>query len=206
MTENVQEFVIVSAGRGADRKPATEGAAPSDAPDSEMRFVPCVAVIVPAPQLPVKPFGVAINSPAGSVSPKPMPLNPAAALGLVRVKLRVVVPFNGIDAAPKALLMVGGANTVRLAVDVLLLPPSFDDTWTELLFCPEVVPVTFTEMLHEEFAAAVAPESEIEDDPATAVRVGPHPLRVPGGVATTNPLGRVSVNERPVNATFEFVF
>src|SRR5947209_18213922 len=37
-------------------------------------FVPCVAVIVPPPQEPVRPFGVEITRPAGSVSLKPTPV------------------------------------------------------------------------------------------------------------------------------------
>ena len=45
------------------------------APDRLTTFVPCVPVIVPPPQLPVRPFGVDIISPAGNVSLKPMPLS-----------------------------------------------------------------------------------------------------------------------------------
>src|SRR5215472_9445084 len=39
-----------------------------------IEFVPAVAVIVPPPQEPVRPFGVEITRPAGNVSVKPMPL------------------------------------------------------------------------------------------------------------------------------------
>jgi len=45
----------------------------SAAPVRLITFVPAVAVIVPAPQVPARPFGVAITSPAGSVSVKPTP-------------------------------------------------------------------------------------------------------------------------------------
>ena len=38
-------------------------------------FVPAVAVIVPAPQVPVRPFGVETTRPAGSVSLKPTPVS-----------------------------------------------------------------------------------------------------------------------------------
>jgi hypothetical protein len=55
-TENVQEVLGASV-----------------APDRLAIFVPCVAVIVPPPQVPVSPFGVEINKPAGSVSLNPTP-------------------------------------------------------------------------------------------------------------------------------------
>jgi hypothetical protein len=43
------------------------------APDKLTMFVACVAVIAPAPQLPVRPFGVEMTRPTGSVSVKAMP-------------------------------------------------------------------------------------------------------------------------------------
>jgi hypothetical protein len=43
------------------------------APVKLITLVPAVAVIVPAPQVPTWPFGVAITSPAGRVSLKPKP-------------------------------------------------------------------------------------------------------------------------------------
>src|SRR3979411_797382 len=66
-------------------------------------------VIVPAPHDPVRPFGVATARPAGSVSPKATPKSATVALGLVMVKVRVVVAFRLMLAAPKALAMLGGA-------------------------------------------------------------------------------------------------
>ncbi len=57
-TENVHEVLCVS-----------------EAPAKLTTFVPCVAVIVPPPQLPVRPFGVDITKPAGKVSLKPMPVS-----------------------------------------------------------------------------------------------------------------------------------
>jgi hypothetical protein len=45
------------------------------APVRLITFVACVAVMVPPPQLPVKPFGVATTRPAGSVSLKPTPVS-----------------------------------------------------------------------------------------------------------------------------------
>src|ERR1041385_575740 len=49
------------------------------APDRLMTLAPCVAVIVPLPQLPVSPFGVETISPDGKVSLKLTPLSPAVA-------------------------------------------------------------------------------------------------------------------------------
>lgn len=50
------------------------------APERLITFVPCVAVMVPPPQEPVRPLGVAITSPAGRVSEKLTPLSEAVAL------------------------------------------------------------------------------------------------------------------------------
>jgi hypothetical protein len=56
-TENVQLVLVASV-----------------APDKLITFVPCVAVMVPPPQEPVRPFGVEIIRPPGSVSLKATPL------------------------------------------------------------------------------------------------------------------------------------
>ena len=75
-------------------------------PAIDTRFVPAAAVMVP-PQLPPMLFGVAITSPAGNVSVKPMPVSVpgsgdagltstvGAVLGLVIVKVSDVVPPTG---------------------------------------------------------------------------------------------------------------
>ena len=73
-------------------------------------------VMVPDPQEPVRPFGLATARPAGSVSPNATPLRATVAFGFVMVKLRVVVPFRLMLAAPKALAMDGGPITVMVAV------------------------------------------------------------------------------------------
>ncbi len=54
--------------------------------------VPAVAVIVPLPQLPVRPFGVATTSPAGNVSVNPTPVRAVDTFGLVISKDKVDVP------------------------------------------------------------------------------------------------------------------
>jgi hypothetical protein len=87
-------------------------------------FVPATAVIVPAPQVPVSPFGVDTTSPAGSVSVKATPLRVVDVLLFCTVKLSDVEPLRGIPAAPKALTRAGGATTVIDAFEVLPVPLS----------------------------------------------------------------------------------
>jgi hypothetical protein len=69
---------------------------------------PAVAVMLPPPQDPVRPLGVATTSPAGKASVKPTPLSDGPTLGLARVKLRLVAAFRRMLGAPNALLIVGG--------------------------------------------------------------------------------------------------
>src|SRR5574340_538741 len=107
-------------------------------------------------------------------------------------------------ALANALLMVGGATTVTVAVLLVVpVPPSVDVMApVVLLWTPAVVPFTFTEKLHEPLAAIVPPDRLTLPLPATAVIVPlPHvPLR-PFGVATTRPPGRVSLKPTPLSAT-----
>ena len=90
----------------------------SVAPESDMLPLPAVAVIVPPPHEPVRPFGVATISPPGNVSVNATPVRAFVSDGLVTVKLKLVVPLVGTLATPKDLLSVGGASTARLAADV----------------------------------------------------------------------------------------
>jgi hypothetical protein len=81
-------------------------------------------VIVPPPQFPLSPFGVATTRPEGKLSVNATPVSePALAIGLVIVKLSEVEPFRGIVAAPNDFAIVGGDATLRLAVAVLPVPP-----------------------------------------------------------------------------------
>jgi hypothetical protein len=102
--------------------------AASVAPDRLTEEDPPVAVIVPPPQEPVSPLGVATTKPDGSVSVKATPLKLSPALGFMIVKLRLVLPPTAIAAAPKLLLIDGGPVTVTLAVAVLPVPPLVDVT------------------------------------------------------------------------------
>ena len=89
-----------------------EALAASVAPDRLTELEPATAVMVPPPQVPLRPFGVLTSKPAGSVSVKATPVSETVlAAGLVMVKLRLVVPFTGMEAAPNDLLMLGGATT-----------------------------------------------------------------------------------------------
>jgi hypothetical protein len=115
------------------------------------------AAIVPPLQEPLNPLGVATTSPVGSVSVKPMPLKEAVALGFAITKLRLVLPFNGIDETPNVLVMSGGATfaggpTVRLADAVLPLPAFVEVTTPVVLVrVPVDVPLTVTLNVHDPF-------------------------------------------------------
>src|SRR6185312_3012579 len=113
------------------------------------------------------------------------------------VKLNELEPFKGMLAAPKALVMVGGPTTLTLAFEVLPVPPLVELTVTLLFLTPPVVPCTFTETVQVAPGAKVAPERLTADEPAAAVAVPPHVLFRFGGVATTKPTGRLSVNAIP---------
>ena len=98
------------------------------APERLIKFVPCVAVMVPPPHVPTKPFGVAIIRPPGKVSLNATPFNTLVVLLFWIVKLNDVEPFNGIEAAPNALMITGGATTVNDAFEVLPVPPLVEVT------------------------------------------------------------------------------
>src|SRR5689334_3505361 len=166
---------------------------------------PAVAVIVPAPHVPVSPFGVETTRPAGSVSLKATPVSATVAFGLLMVKLRLVEPFSGMLAAPNAFEIVGGATTVIDALAVLPVPPLVEVAWTLLFFTPAVVPCTLSETVQLAPGARLAPLKLTDEEPATAVAV---PLQVVLrllGVATTKPAGRLSVKATPFNVRFTFV-
>ena len=78
---------------------------------------PAVAVAVPVQSL-VRPLGVATTRPSGRLSVNATPFSVELTLLLLSVNVRLLVPFNGIVAAPKALVILGGLITVRLAEEV----------------------------------------------------------------------------------------
>lgn len=95
--------------------------AASVAPDRLTIDEPDVAVIIPPPQLPVSPFGVATRRPVGSVSMKETPVNAVSVSELVIVKLNEVVSFKRILAAPNDLLIDGSSITTSVSVAGSLL-------------------------------------------------------------------------------------
>ena len=167
------------------------------APLSEMTPIPAVVVNVP-PHCVVEE--VATVRPAGNVSENATPVNAVPVFEFVIVKVRVVVPFNGIVVAPKDLLIEGGTTTVIEALAVFPVPPFVDVTFPVMLFCtPAVEPVTVTFNVHVPLAAIVAPLNEMIPVPAVVVNVPPH--CAVEEVATVRPAGNVSVNATSVNAT-----
>src|SRR5947209_6341134 len=120
-------------------------------PDKLMLVVLAVAVTVP-PQLLVTPGVASTCRPPVSVSLKAMPVSPVVlAAGLVMVKVSVVVPFTGMVAAPKALLMAGGATILMVAVLLVVpVPPSVEVMAPVVLTAsPAAVPVTSTLNVHD---------------------------------------------------------
>src|ERR1700690_2612324 len=69
---------------------------------------PALAMIVPPPQVPVKPLGVDTVSPEGRVSVKPIPLKDKPELGFDRLNVSEVLPFNDTLVAPNFFAIVGG--------------------------------------------------------------------------------------------------
>jgi len=142
-----------------------------------------------------------VVNPRGRVSVNPIPVKVLVLLGLVIVKVRLVVPLNGILAAPNALLIAGGASTVIDAVAVVVLvPPSVELTVLLVLFLtPAVVAVRSTFTVQVPPAAAMVPPLNVREvSPALGVNVPPHDVLAFGVLATANPAGNESVNPTPV--------
>ena len=79
----------------------------SVAPDKLTALDPLMAVIVPPPQLPLRPLGVATTISAGNVSVKAIPVSWPAGFGFMIVKFRLVVPPSGIVPALNDFVIVG---------------------------------------------------------------------------------------------------
>ena len=191
----------------------------SVAPDRLTLPDPAVAVMVPPPHEPVSPFGVATTTLAGNVSVNAIPVSgtefPA---GLVMVKLSVERSFGPIATGLNALLIEGGATTTMLAEAV---PPVMGTkvpvpsskvavTFPLVLFLvPAVVPVTLTESEQEPFAGKFNDATLIVLLPGLSITSTPTVVHVPAkplGLATTRPLGSVSLTEMFTSAVLEFGF
>src|SRR5258708_1164654 len=111
---------------------------------------PSVAVTVPPLQVGLGLPGVATIRPAGRVSVNAVPFSVMFWLLLLSiVMVRLVVPFNGIEAAPNALAMCGGLMTTRVAVDALTaLPASVESSVTLLVYLLSTALDTSTLMVH----------------------------------------------------------
>src|SRR5262249_28262183 len=110
------------------------------------------------PQVGVVPLGPV--NPAGKLSVNETPVNATVAFGFESTRLRLVVPFWTIDAAPNDFVIVGGATTVTVAV--FDGPPGPDSVElmgpVVLFFTPAVAPVTTTVIVQLPLAASVPPE------------------------------------------------
>src|SRR5262249_52982460 len=151
-------------------------------------------------------------SPFVSVSLKAIPVSDVVlAAGLVIVKVAVVVPFSGMVAAPNALLIVGGATILIVAVLLVAPVPPFVEVIGRVVLwaSPAAVPVTFTVRVHEALCATVPPERLITPVPAVAVTEPLQVLTTPGTAATASVpvvFGSVSLNATPVRSPKAVVF
>ncbi len=145
-------------------------------------------------------------NPEGRESVKASPLRPTVVFGLVMVNVTLVLPFSGTEVAPNALLMVGGATTVSVAVLLVLPAPVSAELMAPVVLdlVPADVPVTFTPMEHEPLDASVPPVKLMVLEPAVSDTVPVHVVLAPLGVDTTKPPGRLSVKATPVSAKLEF--
>jgi hypothetical protein len=100
----------------------------------------------------------------------------------------------------------GGAITKMEAIEVLLVPPSFDVAKTLFNLEPATVPWMLTETEQLAPAASAAPDKLTVLEFATAVAVPPQVFDRTGVAATTRPAGRLSVNATPVRETLVFGF
>src|SRR5262249_39838030 len=155
---------------------------------------PAVAVTDP-PQVLLSPLGVPTTKPEGRLSVKSSPVSPVKLFGLLILNVSVVVPFNGMLAAPNSFVIVGGLATVRLAEEVLPLPPSVDVIADVVfVYCPGAAPVTVTVNMQSVVALTVAPVQVIL---VGAVSVTVPPQTVAEAFGTVSPVGNVSVKPIP---------
>ena len=102
--------------------------------------------------------------------------------------------------------MTRSASSATVSVAVLLVvpvPPFVELTTPVMsLFTPTVVPVTFNEIVQVVPGVVMMPPVRLMlPEPAFAVTVPPQLFVSPFGVATTNPVGKVSARATPVSAT-----
>ena len=163
---------------------------------------PATAVAVP-PQVLLSPLGVATTSPAGKVSVNATPFSVTFVLGFWMLNVSEVVPFNGMLAAPKALVIDGGEATIRVAVLLVAPVPPLVELIAPvvLVTVPDCVPVTFTTIVQVEPGVAIDPPVKLMlVELAAAVTVPPQVLLTPGVEATCRPFVNVSLKAIPFSA------
>src|SRR5271166_5911674 len=176
-------------------------AAPANnvAPDRLTLLDPAAAV-TPV-QLVFRPLGVDTTRPPGSPSVKPTPVSATVVFGFPTVKFRVVLWFNGIVAAPKFLVIVGGATTVMLAVAKFpLLSLSLALIVPVELFCtPGWAPITVAVRVQVAawatlilFTPMLVGRPRVENEP--------HPTP-PSDPTICRPTGRMSPKATPVKSS-----
>src|ERR1044071_3648735 len=119
------------------------------------------------------------------------------------VNVRLVVPFNGMVAAPNVLVMDGGEATISVAVLLVAPVPPLVELIAPvvLVTVPDCVPVTFTTIVQVAPGVAIDPPVRlIEVEFAAAVTVPPQLFVTPGVEATCSPLVSVSLNAIPFSA------
>lgn len=97
-------------------------------PDKLIVPLPGVAMIAPEPQEPVIFGFAAITTPDGKMSLKATPLSALVLFSFLIVKVRVLFAFKVMLSGLKPLKMMGGSTTVRLALEMLPVPPSVEVT------------------------------------------------------------------------------
>lgn len=85
-----------------------EASAASVAAERLTLLAPAAAEIVPPPQLPVNPLGVATTNPAGIASVNPTSVSEELAFGLDKWKESEAEPFNATLEVPNDFEIVGG--------------------------------------------------------------------------------------------------
>jgi len=141
--------------------------------------------------------------PAGNESITPAPVSATVFTdGLANVRVRVEVPLTGMLVEENDLVIVGGAMMARPAEAVVPVPP-FDELTAPvvLVMLPAVFAVTSTFTSQLPPTPIDPPVRLMELVPEFAVKVPPQVLLVFGTVATTTPLGNVSLTATPVRAT-----
>jgi hypothetical protein len=93
--------------------------------------------------------------------------------------------------------------TERLAIEVLPADVCADVTVTLLVMVSAMVPLTFSEIVHEPAAGKLAPDRLSEAPPPFAATVPPQLLVRLLGNATASPDGKLSVNATPERAELE---